>query len=243
MRSMECPVSGAGWVVRELEPADTVQPCNGAPAPREATPAVRSGAPLAPAITRLADCAGRRARSRRGCLERRPLPVFAADVVAYSHLIELDDVGTVLRLRRLRRRVLEPSVTAHRGRIFRVAGDGTLVAFGNACDAVACAIAIRQGVARLDRRALADLRLHLRMGIGLDDVIVGDDGDLHGRGVNLAARLEADAASGEILVCGGIFEQARGRIPVCFQALGERRLKNLSQPVSVYSVQVDGHTR
>jgi class 3 adenylate cyclase len=172
-------------------------------------------------------------------VQRHRLAVLATDVVAYSRLIELDDLATVCRLRRLRQQLLTPLAASYGGRIIRIAGDGALMAFECACRAVECAVAIQLTVATLDGQTPAEQPLRLRIGISFDDAIE-DDGDLHGCGVNLAARLEADAEPGGILICGAVFEQIVGRVAVRCAALGERRFKNISRPVSVYSVDLKG---
>src|SRR5215510_13338992 len=132
-------------------------------------------------------------------MERRLSAILAADVVGYSALMEQDEAGTFDRLRAGRKELFEPEISKHHGRIFKLMGDGLLVEFGSVVDAVECAVALQRGMA--DRNAnLADTRrIDVRIGINLGDVIVEGD-DMHGDGVNIAARLETLADPGGIMV-------------------------------------------
>jgi TolB-like protein/class 3 adenylate cyclase/Tfp pilus assembly protein PilF len=160
-------------------------------------------------------------------VERRLAAILAADVVGYAALMGADEAGTLRRLTDLRREFLEPLITEHRGRIVKLMGDGLLVEFASVVDAVACALAWQTGVAAQDE----DLRF--RIGINLGDVLV-EDGDIHGDGVNIAARLEGVAEPGGICLSGDAYRQARGKVEAEFEDLGEQRLKNVAEPVSIY---------
>ena len=160
-------------------------------------------------------------------MERRLAAILAADVAGYTALMGADEAGTLRRLTDLRREFLEPLIDAHHGRVVKLMGDGFLVEFASVVDAVACALAWQKGVA--DR----DTGLRFRIGINLGDVIV-EDGDIHGDGVNIAARLEGLAAPGGICLSGDAYRQARGKVEAAFEDLGDQSLKNVAEPVRVY---------
>jgi adenylate cyclase len=162
-------------------------------------------------------------------LERRLAAILAADVAGYTALMGADEAGTLRRLTDLRREFLEPLIDAHHGRVVKLMGDGFLVEFASVVDAVACALAWQKGVA--DR----DTGLRFRIGINLGDVIV-EDGDIHGDGVNIAARLEGLAAPGGICLSGDAYRQARGKVEAAFEDLGDQSLKNVAEPVRVHRV-------
>ena len=134
-------------------------------------------------------------------MERRLAAILAADVVGYTALMGADEVGTLRRLTELRQGILEPLITEHHGRIVKLMGDGLLVEFASVVDTVACALAWQEKVARHEADSDADSRFRFRIGINLGDVIV-EDGDIHGDGVNIAARLEGEAKARAIPVCG-----------------------------------------
>jgi class 3 adenylate cyclase len=166
---------------------------------------------------------------------RQLLAVLAGDVAAYSRLIELDDLGTVLRIWALRRTVVEPAAALYNAQIIRYAGDGFLIAFLESESAVECGIAIQHGLRLLETDVSEEFRIQLRMGISIDEVLVAD-GDFHGTGVNVAARLEALAGPGEIYLSETVFEDVRSLFPIRFEALGAQKLKNITAPVRVYRI-------
>jgi len=168
-------------------------------------------------------------------VERKLAAVLAADVVGYTRLMEIDEANTLERLSALREQVLRPLITEYRGRIVKLIGDGLLVEFSSIVDAVSCAVAWQERVAEQNLEGDEDKRLRFRIGINLGDVVV-EDGDIHGGGVNIAARLEALAEPGSIYLSGDAYRQAKGKIRAEFEDLGERELKNLSEPVRVYRV-------
>ena len=141
-------------------------------------------------------------------MERRLAAILAADVVGYSRLMERDEAGTLAVLKSRRKEVLEPLVARHRGRIFKIAGDGALVEFASTVHAVQCAIDLQQGMAGANAELPAERRIVLRIGINLGDVMV-EGSDLYGDGVNIAARLEGIAEPGGILVSGSAYEQVK----------------------------------
>ena len=172
-------------------------------------------------------------------VDRRLAAVLAADVVGYARLIERDETGTLERLKALRKGVIEP-ILAHRdGRIVKLMGDGALVEFPSASEAVKAAIEVQGAVAAHEADLPEADRLRFRIGISLGDV-VHEDGDIFGEGVNLAARLEGLSEPGGICVTRNVYEQARNRLSVGFAALGPQRVKNITQPVEVWRVLADG---
>ncbi len=165
--------------------------------------------------------------------KRRLAAILAADVVGYSRLMEADESGTIAALRRRRSDVLQPIVSRHDGRIFKLMGDGVLVEFASAVNAVDCAAELQEAMGAANSALPDERRIELRIGINLGDVVV-EGSDLYGDGVNVAARLEAIAAPGGVFVSQSIFSHVRGKAKVGFEDLGERALKNLAEPVRVY---------
>jgi adenylate cyclase len=163
-------------------------------------------------------------------LERRLAAILAADVVGYSRLMGADEAGTLERLTRLRKERIEPLIATHRGRVFKLMGDGILVEFASVVDAVDCAVAWQTGVAAED--------LRFRIGINLGDVIA-EDGDIYGNGVNVAARLEALADHGGICLSGNVHDEVRGKLDLSFQDMGAQTVKNIAEPVRAYRVVLD----
>jgi TolB-like protein/class 3 adenylate cyclase len=166
---------------------------------------------------------------------------MAADVVGYSRLVERDEQGTLVRLRAHRKELIEPLLAEHHGRIVKLMGDGALGEFASVVDAVACAIAIQLGMAEREKDVAEPERIRLRIGVNLGDVVVEDD-DIHGDGVNVAARLEGLAEPGGITVSGTAYDHLQGKLDCGLIPLGEQQLKNIERPVRVYRVklQVDG---
>ena len=168
-------------------------------------------------------------------VERKLVSVVVADVVGYSRLMELDEEGTHARLNVLQRDLLKPKISEHRGRIIKNTGDGALVEFASVVDAVRCAVEIQREM--IDRSAdfPEDRRIVFRIGVNLGDVIV-EPGDIHGDGVNVAARLEGLAEPGGVCISGTAYDQVRDRVPYVFTEKGEQTVKNISRPVRVYSL-------
>jgi len=168
-------------------------------------------------------------------VQRRLAAILFADVVGYSRLIGQDEVGTWRRLQSLLRDVVRPYVKAHSGRIVRIKGDGILVEFASAVEAVAGAVALQQAIAQRNA-ALADAqRIELRIGINLGDIITNDD-DVQGDGVNVAARLEPLADPGGICISATVHEHVRAKLAYPFEDRGERTLKNITDPVRLYAL-------
>ena len=168
-------------------------------------------------------------------IERKLVSVFVADVVGYSRLMELDEEGTHARLNAIQQDLLKPKISEHRGQIIKNTGDGALVEFASVVDAVRCAVEIQREM--IDRSAdfPEDRRIVFRIGINLGDVIV-ESGDIHGDGVNVAARLEGLAEPGGVCISGTAYDQVRDRVPYVFTEKGEQTVKNISRPVRVYSL-------
>src|SRR5438309_1802350 len=166
---------------------------------------------------------------------RRLAAILAADVAGYSRLMGADEEGTLERLKALRRELLDPKIAEHKGRIVKTTGDGLLVEFASVVDAVRCAVAVQQAMPERETGVAADNRIELRIGINLGDVIVEGD-DLYGDGVNIAARIEALADPGGVLVSNTVHDQVRDRLPFVFEDLGEQQVKNIARPVRVYRV-------
>ena len=168
-------------------------------------------------------------------VQRRLAAILAADVVGYSQLMGEDEAGTLAALKARRKHVLEPLVNRHRGRIFKVTGDGVLVEFTSAVNAVQCAVELQQGMAAANSGLPQNRCIVLRIGVNLGDVMV-EGSDLYGDGVNIAARLEGIAEPGGVLVSGTTFDYVRKKVNAEFDELGTQTLKNIAEPVRVYRV-------
>ena len=168
-------------------------------------------------------------------VERKLVSVVVADVVGYSRLMELDEEGTHARLNALQRDLLKPKISEHHGRIIKNTGDGVLVEFASVVDAVRCAVEIQREMIDRNVDFPEDRRIVFRFGINLGDVIVEPD-DIHGDGVNVAARLEGLAEPGGVCISGTAHDQVRDRLPYVFVEKGEQTVKNISRPVRVYSL-------
>src|SRR5215475_10418683 len=173
--------------------------------------------------------------------QRRLAAILAADVVGYSRLMEHDEVGMLARLKARRKEVLEPLVVKHQGRIFKVTGDGVLIEFASAVNAVQCAVDLQHDMAAANRDQPEERQTVLRIGVKLGDVMV-EGSDLYGDGVNIAARLESTAEPGGILVSGTAYDHIRNKMKVGFDDLGSQGLKNIAEPIRVYRVRPDGDT-
>lgn len=171
-------------------------------------------------------------------VQRRLAAILAADVVGYSRLMGADESGTLAQLKTLRKEVFDPRTEAHNGRIVKTTGDGELVEFASAVDAVQCAIEVQQALARRNADIPEDRRIELRIGINLGDIIADGD-DIYGDGVNVTARLEALCAPGAVYVSAAIHDQVAGKLAVSFEDLGAHEVKNIEKPVTVYRVSAE----
>src|SRR5579863_7795882 len=167
---------------------------------------------------------------------RRLTTILAADVVGDSRLTGADEEGTLRRLRALRAELFDPTIEANRGRVFKRTGDGILIEFASVVDAVRCAIEVQRGLAGRDGDCPVEGQIEVRIGIHLGDVIVEDDDDLMGDGVNIAARLEGIAAPGGICLSRAAFDQVEGKVAAQFRDAGDQELKNIARPVRVFAI-------
>jgi TolB-like protein len=168
-------------------------------------------------------------------VERKLTAMLAADVVGYSRLLEQDEGGTLAALWERRKRILNPLVALHKGRIVKVMGDGVLVEFASAVNAVQCAVELQQKMADANTGLNEERAILLRVAVNLGDVAV-EDGDLYGEGVNIAARLEEITSPGAIYISGTVYDQLKGKLNLEYEDLGRLQLKNISEPVRVYRV-------
>ena len=159
-------------------------------------------------------------------------------MVGYSRLIGLDDVETLERLRKLRGNLIDAAVSAHGGRIVQTAGDFLLMVFNSIEGAVRCAVKVQQDVPLLDGDRPADRAIRFRIGINIGDAI-GDEADLHGDAVNVAARLQAECPPGGICVSRAVRDHVHGRLDLVFEALGSLTLKNIVRPVEAFLLKLD----
>jgi len=173
--------------------------------------------------------------------------ILMADVAGYSRLIGIDDEGTLARLNTHHAELIEPKIREHRGRIVRTTGDGLLVLFVSAVDALRCAVEIQRAMAQRNAQIPTDRQINFRMGVNVGDIVEG--ASIHGDGINVAARLEALAEAGGICVSSRVQEDAQGslgRLGIAFEDTGQHRLKNIQRAVHVYRVlldQADAKTR
>ncbi|MBE9558326.1 MAG: adenylate/guanylate cyclase domain-containing protein [Proteobacteria bacterium] len=169
---------------------------------------------------------------------RKLAAILAADVVGYSRLVGLDEAGTLAAVKSCRTELIEPSATRHGGHIVKLMGDGILAEFPSAAAAVECANDIQAGMERRGTDIADDRRLLLRIGVNLGDIVF-EDGDIFGDGVNIAARLEARADPGGILMSGAVYDQVRNKLDLAFESVGELDLKNIAEPIRAYKVAAD----
>jgi TolB-like protein/class 3 adenylate cyclase/Flp pilus assembly protein TadD len=170
---------------------------------------------------------------------RKIAAILVADIVGYSRLAGTDEDRTLSRLRGLRSDLIDPAIDAHHGRIVKRTGDGALVEFRSVVDAVRCAIELQTGLIERNSGLPPERRIEFRVGIHLGDVVEEADGDLMGDGVNIAARLEGVAAPGSICLSEDAYRQVKGRLDLSVSDLGPTQLKNIAEPIRVYSLEVD----
>ncbi len=168
-------------------------------------------------------------------VERRLAAIVAADVVGYSRLMGADEVGTLRALQAHRRELIDSIIAAHHGRIVKTTGDGLLIEFPSAVEAVASAVAVQRGVALRNAGVAEDKRLTFRIGINVGDII-SEAGDIFGDGVNVAARLEGLCEPGGLCISRAVRDQIRDRLPVTLNDLGEQQVKNIARPVRAFGL-------
>jgi adenylate cyclase len=172
-------------------------------------------------------------------VERRLAAILAADVVGYSRLMEVDETGTLSRLKTHRLELIDPAIAKNRGRIIKTSGDGMLVEFQSVTEAIRCAAEIQRRMALRNSDVSPARMIQFRIGVNVGDVIV-EGSDIFGDGVNVAARIEGLAAPGEIYVSAAVRDQVGQRLEeIGFEDLGEKALKNIARPVRVFRVLLD----
>ena len=182
---------------------------------------------------------GLASRRRAAMSETRKIAaIVVADVVGYSKLAGADEDRTLSRLRGLRSDLIDPAIAAHHGRIVKRTGDGSLIEFRSVVDAVRCAIEVQDGLIERNAGVASERRIEFRVGIHLGDVVEEADGDLMGDGVNIAARLEGICAPGAICLSEDAYRQVKGRLDLAAADLGPTQLKNIAEPIQVYSLDV-----
>ena len=169
---------------------------------------------------------------------RKLAAILVADVVGYSRLAGADEDRTLARLRGLRSDLIDPAIAAHHGRVVKRTGDGSIVEFRSVVDAVRCAIEVQNGIIERNAGVPPERRIEFRVGVHLGDVVEESDGDLMGDGVNIAARLEGIAKPGAICLSEDAYRQVKSRLELKVSDLGPTQLKNIAEPVRVYSLQV-----
>ena len=168
-------------------------------------------------------------------VERRLAAILAADVAGFGRLMRVDEEGALARLKAHRRDLIDPKITAHRGRIVNTAGDGLLVEFSSVVDAVRCAAEVQRCMADRNAEMAEGGRIEFRMGINLCDIIWDGD-DMFGEGVDVAGRLEELAEPGGICVSEVVRDQIRDKLAYAFEDLGEQSLKSIARPVRIYAM-------
>ena len=168
-------------------------------------------------------------------VDRRLAAIFAGDIAGYSRLMGVDEEGTMRQLKAHRKQLVDPKITEHRGRVVKTTGDGMLVEFVSVVDAVRCAVDIQRGMAERNSEVPPDKRIEFRVGINVGDII-SDSNDIYGDGVNVAARLEALADPGGIMVSRTVYDQVRDKLSFGFEDLGEQNVKNIAHPIGVHRV-------
>src|SRR6202049_4205551 len=169
---------------------------------------------------------------------RKLAAILAADVVGYSRLAGSDEDRTLARLRGLRSDLIDPAIAAHHGRVVKRTGDGVLIEFRSVVDAGRCAIEMQNGIVEPNAGLPPERRIEFRVGIHLGDVVEESDGDLMGDGVNIAARLEGIAKPGAICLSEDAYRQVKVRLDLAVSDLGEQSLKNIAEPIRVYSLEI-----
>jgi adenylate cyclase len=169
---------------------------------------------------------------------RKLAAILAADVVGFSRLASADEERTLARLRALRSDLIDPTIAVHHGRVVKRTGDGILIEFRSVVDAVRCAIEVQNGMVERNAGLPPERRIEFRVGIHLGDVVEESDGDLMGDGVNIAARLEGIADPGAICLSEQAYWQVKSRLDLAVSDLGSTQLKNIAEPIHVYSLEV-----
>jgi formylglycine-generating enzyme required for sulfatase activity/class 3 adenylate cyclase len=173
-----------------------------------------------------------------GVAPRRLAAIVAGDIAGYSRLMEFDEEGTHGRVKRIERDLIEPSIAEHHGRLVKTTGDGFIAIFDSPVEAVRCSIVIQQNLVGRNASLAKHSWIEYRIGVNLGDVIIETD-DVYGDGVNIASRLEGIADPGQVYISGGIYEQIKHKLVCGYESLGDRKVKNITDPVRVYRVLPD----
>ena len=171
-------------------------------------------------------------------MPRRLAAIVAADIAGYSRLMQLDEEGTHTRVKRIQRDLVEPTIAEHHGRLVKTTGDGFFAMFDSPVEAVRCSVVIQQNMVGRNAAVPRQSWILYRIGVNLGDVIIEPD-DIYGDGVNVAARLEGIAEPGEVFISGGIYEQIKHKMVCGYESLGDRKVKNITDPIRVYRVLPD----
>ena len=169
---------------------------------------------------------------------RKLAAILVSDIVGFSRLAGADEDRILARMRTLRSDLIDPTISVNRGRVVKRTGDGSIVEFRSVVDAVRCAIEMQQGLVERNAGLPPERRIEFRVGIHLGDVVEESDGDLMGDGVNIAARLEGIARPGAICLSEDAYRQVKGRLDLTVSDLGQTELKNIAEPIRVYSLEV-----
>src|SRR6478752_4572752 len=181
---------------------------------------------------------GRTGEPPREPVPRRLAAIVAGDISGYSRLMQIDEEGTHTRVKRIERDLIEPSIVEHHGRLVKTTGDGFIAIFDSPVEAVRCSIVIQQNLVGRNAALPKHHWIEYRIGVNLGDVIIETD-DVYGDGVNIATRLEGIARPGEVYISGGIYEQIKHKLVCGYESLGDRKVKNITDPVRVYRVLPD----
>jgi len=171
-------------------------------------------------------------------VERRLTAILAADVAGYSRLMGADEESALTRLKAVRKSLVDPAITTHRGRIVKTTGDGMLVEFASAVDAARCAIEVQRGMVEKNAAVPQVKRIEFRIGIHVGDIII-DDSDIFGDGVNIAARLEGIAEPGGVCISDDAQRQIRGKVDMAFEDMGPQNLKNITEPMRAWRMRIN----
>jgi formylglycine-generating enzyme required for sulfatase activity/class 3 adenylate cyclase len=174
----------------------------------------------------------------RPTMPRRLAAIVAGDISGYSRLMGIDEESTHARVKRIQRDLIEPSIAEHQGRLVKTTGDGFIAIFDSPVEAVRCGIVIQQNMLARNTALPRESWIEYRIGVNLGDVIIEED-DIYGDGVNVASRLEGIANPGEVYISGGIYEQIKNKLVCGYESLGDRKVKNITDPVRVYRVLPD----
>jgi formylglycine-generating enzyme required for sulfatase activity/class 3 adenylate cyclase len=175
-----------------------------------------------------------------GPMPRRLAAIIVGDIASYSRLMQADEEGTHVRVKRIERDLIQPSIVEHHGSLVKTTGDGFIAIFDSPVEAVRCSIVIQQNLIGRNASLAKDTRIEYRIGVNLGDVIVEPD-DVYGDGVNIATRIEGIAEPGQVYISGAIYEQIKHKVVCGYESLGDRKVKNITDPVRIYRVLPDAN--